>query len=256
MEGFQVYPVKGLPLIACGDDLVDLTLKALEEEGLPLLEGDILVYSSKLISKAEGRVVDARKVKASSRAKALAAGLGRPAGFVQLVLDESLKVLGVWGRSLIVLDRRGMVCVNAGVDKSNVEGEHSYCLLPSKPYSSAKRLLQRLKAASGINRLGVVIADSTTRPFRRGLIHYALAYAGIIGVRDYRGTKDLYGRTLRFKVSSVADELACTAGLAMGEAAEKTGAALIRGLDGLTTSGWEAERLTVERLEDIYYGIT
>ncbi|MGC8849515.1 MAG: coenzyme F420-0:L-glutamate ligase [Candidatus Bathyarchaeia archaeon] len=254
MDGFQVYPVEGLPLIKCGDDLAGLTVGALERLGSPLCEGDIIVYSSKLVSKAEGRVVDVRGVEASGRARVLAAGLGRPAGFVQLVLDESVKVLGVWDGLLIVLDKRGMVCVNAGVDKSNVEGEYSYCLLPEDPYGSAMRLLRRLREVSGITRLGVVLADSATRPFRRGMIHYALAYAGIQGLRDYRGFEDIYGRTLRFKVSSVADMLACTAGLAMGEAAEKVGAALIRGLGSLTVEAEGREKLTVEHWEDIYHG--
>lgn len=255
MRGFQVYPVEGLPLISCGDDLAGLTVEALEKLGLPLREGDIIVYSSKLVSKAEGRIVDIRGVEASRRAKVLAAGLGRPAGFIQLVLDESVEVLGIWDGLLIVLDKRGMVCVNAGVDKSNVEGEYSYSLLPEDPYGSAEELLRRLREASGITRLGVVLADSATRPFRKGMIHYALACAGLRGLWDYRGSSDIYGRTLRFKVSSTADMLACAAGLVMGEASEKVGAALIRGLGNLTTEDEECEKLTVDGWQDIYHGV-
>ncbi|MEM3608405.1 MAG: coenzyme F420-0:L-glutamate ligase [Candidatus Bathyarchaeia archaeon] len=255
--GFQVFPVRGLPLVGPGDDLAGLAVEALDRMGLELLDGDIIAYSSKLVSKAEGRIRDVRCVEASRRARVLAAGLGRPAGFIQLVLDESLRVLGIWNSLLVVLDRRGMVCVNAGVDKSNVEGEYCYTLLPEDPYGSAKRLLRGLKAASGVSRLGVLIVDSTTRPFRRGLSHYALAYAGFKGLVDHRGSRDIYGRTLRFKVSSTADELASAAGLAMGEASERLGAALIRGLGSLTTGEEEGmEGLTVEEHEDIYRGLT
>jgi coenzyme F420-0:L-glutamate ligase/coenzyme F420-1:gamma-L-glutamate ligase len=170
-------------------------------------------------------------------------------------LNETDRILGLWRRSLIVKDRREMICVNAGVDKSNIEGDSNYSLLPRDPYKSAKELMQKLKKMSGISHLGVVITDSSTRPFRRGLSHYAVGYAGFNGFIDYRGGKDIFGRTLKFKFSSVVDEISCAAGLVFGESDERIGASLIRGLEKIVTDDWKIEKLTVERHEDIYHDI-
>ena len=241
---FQVCPIQGIPLIREGDNLAEYTLTALRERGEKLSEGDIVVYSSKLVSKAEGRIRDLNKITPSERADTIASRLHRDPRLIQLIIDESESVLGEWRSSLIVRDIRGMVCVNAGIDKSNIYGDTRYCLLPVDPFRSAATIHREMIMRSRLDRVGVVLVDSSTRPFRRGLTHYTLGYAGVVGFHDYRGEDDLYGRRLRVKVLSVADGLACAAGLCMGEGCEKIGAALIRGLDGHVLRDSPRERLT------------
>ena len=248
---FQVFPIKGLPLVKKGDDLAELSIIALKQEGLSLMNDDVVVYSAKIVSKAEGRMVDIRQITPMKKAREIGAHLERDARFVQLVLNESKNVLGFYGKSLVVQDNRGMTCINAGIDKSNVAGEFTYCLLPKDPFLSAKKLSSRLIDLTRIRRIGVVLIDSSTRPFRRGLNHYTLGYAGITAFIDYRGKKDLFGYPLRVKVLSVVDEIACAAGMCLGESHERIAAALFRGLK-ITTNQEKVESLTVAPSEDIY----
>jgi coenzyme F420-0:L-glutamate ligase/coenzyme F420-1:gamma-L-glutamate ligase len=248
---FQVFPIKGLPLVKKEDDLAKLSIMALNQEGLSLQNDDVIVYSAKVVSKAEGRIADIRQITPSKKAIEIGSHLERDSRFVQLVLKESENVCGFYGKSLVVKDKRGMICINAGIDKSNVAGEFTYCLLPKDPFLSAQRLSSRLIDLTRIRRIGVVLVDSSTRPFRRGLSHYTLGYAGIAAFIDYRGKKDLFGYPLRVKVLSVVDEIACAAGICLGESHEGIAAVLFRGLK-ITTNQEKVESLTVTPSEDIY----
>ena len=222
--------VEGLPEITPGDDLGRLIA-----ERADLRNGDIVVVAQKVVSKAEGRIVDLSTVTAGEKAKELAPGLiARPdPRFVQVVLDESVRVLRS-ERVLITETRHGFVCANAGVDHSNTGGDNVLTLLPIDPDASARRLCARMSEVSGAN-VGVVVSDTFGRPWRLGIVNVALGVAGLPAVIDLRGTRDDNDQLLHATVLAVADEVATAAGLVMGKTA-RTPAVVVRGLD-LTGDG-------------------
>ena len=226
-------PLPGIPLICPGDDLVSLVLLAIERAGLKLVDNDILVVAQKIISKAEGQLVNLRSVTPSPRAQELAIQIQKDARFVELILRESAEVLRIRLGTIIVQHRLGFVCANAGIDHSNVRGEGTpteewVLLLPENPDASARYLRQRLEAASGA-RLGVLIIDSHGRAWRMGIAGVAIGLSGLPGLVDLRGEPDLFGYTLRITQVGAADELASAASLVMGQAAEGTPVVHVRG---------------------------
>ena len=226
-------PLPGIPLISPGDDLASLILLAIEQAGLKLVDNDILVVAQKIISKAEGRLVNLESVTPSPRAWELAVQIEKDARFVELILRESAEVLRTRPGTIIVEHRLGFVCANAGIDHSNVGGEGTptdewVLLLPENPDASARILRQRLEAVSGAN-LGLLIIDSHGRAWRLGIAGVAIGLSGVPGLVDLRGQPDLFGYTLRITQVGAADELAAAASLAMGQAAEGTPIVHVRG---------------------------
>jgi len=226
-------PLPGIPLISPGDDLASLILSAIEQAGLKLVDNDILVVAQKIISKAEGRLVNLESVTPSPRAWELAVQIEKDARFVELILRESAEVLRTRPGTIIVEHRLGFVCANAGIDHSNVGGEGTptdewVLLLPENPDASARILRQRLEAVSGAN-LGLLIIDSHGRAWRLGIAGVAIGLSGVPGLVDLRGQPDLFGYTLRITQVGAADELAAAASLAMGQAAEGTPIVHVRG---------------------------
>lgn len=226
-------PLPGLPLISPGDDLASLILQALDRAHLSLVEGDILVLAQKIVSKAEGRLVDLSQVTPSPRALELAARTDKDPRLVELILSESRQVLRTRPGTIIVEHRLGFVCANAGIDHSNVHGaagkaEDWVLLLPKDPDASACALRQRLEAASGA-RLGVLIIDSHGRAWRLGTVGMAIGISGMPGLVDMRGWADLFDYRLQITQVGVADELAAAASLVMGQAAEGTPVVHVRG---------------------------
>jgi coenzyme F420-0:L-glutamate ligase/coenzyme F420-1:gamma-L-glutamate ligase len=225
-------------MIQTGDDLAAIILQAIEQAGLGLVDGDILVVAQKVVSKAEGRWVNLATVIPSARAVELAECSEKDARVVELILRESHEVLRTRPGSIIVEHRLGFVCASAGVDHSNVAGEAAegkgaqaeewMLLLPENPDTSAQALRQRFEAASGA-RLGVMIIDSHGRAWRLGVVGVAIGFAGLPGVVDLRGQPDLFGYTLRITLVGAADELAAAASLVMGQAAEGTPVVHVRG---------------------------
>ena len=226
-------PLPGIPLICPGDDLVSLVLLAIERAGLKLVDNDILVVAQKIISKAEGQLVNLRSVTPSPRAQELAIQIQKDARFVELILRESAEVLRIRLGTIIVQHRLGFVCANAGIDHSNVRGEGTpteewVLLLPENPDASARNLRQQLEAATG-TRLGVLIIDSHGRAWRMGIAGVVIGLSGVPGLVDLRGEPDLFGYTLRITQVGAADELASAASLVMGQAAEGTPVVHVRG---------------------------
>ena len=217
----EILPVPGLPEIHAGDDLAALIAGAVQ-----LREGDILVVAQKIVSKAEGRVRDLRDVRPGDRACELARRLGGEPKLIQVVLDESARIVRA-ERVLIVETRHGFVCANAGVDHSNIEAPDTVTLLPEDPDGSAARLRRRLRELTGITP-GVIVSDTFGRAWRLGIQNVAIGVAGLPAVDDLRGTADDFGRELRATVVAVADEVAAAAGLVMGKTA-RVGAAVVRG---------------------------
>jgi coenzyme F420-0:L-glutamate ligase/coenzyme F420-1:gamma-L-glutamate ligase len=225
----ELIPILGLPEIGVGDDLGAL----IAQRAAPLLPGDVVVVAQKVVSKAEGRLRRLADVTVTPRAGALAVSLNADPRMVQAVLDESRRVVRD-DRVLIVETRHGYICANAGVDRSNVPGEETVCLLPLDCDRSAALLRDRMAQVSGVL-VGVIVSDTFGRPWRMGLCNVALGVAGIQATVDYRGQTDDFGVPLHATVIAVADEIAAAGELVMGKTS-RIPAVLVR---GLTLAGGE-----------------
>lgn len=228
-----VTPLSSLPLIEPGDDLANLLMQSLKTTGIQLCDGDILVLAQKIVSKAEGRLVNLSTVEPSTRANELAEITKKDARLLELILRESRAVLRTGFNTIIVEHRLGFICANAGIDHSNVRGpwgneEDWVLLLPEDPDASARRLQEQIAAHSHIH-IGVVIIDSHGRAWRNGTVGVTIGLAGVPGVVDMRGIPDLFGFRLRITQIGAADELAAAASLMMGQAAEGSPAVHVRG---------------------------
>ncbi len=228
VPGVQVFPITGVPLIESGDDLAGILVERAKRQGTPIGAGDILVVGQKVVSKAQGLLVRPENVRVTIRARRLARKTGKDPRVVALILRESRRVLKAAAKTLIVQAKSGVVCLNAGIDRSNVSGG-ALSLLPRNPNASARRLAGRIRTLTG-KRVGVVISDTYSRPFRLGQIDHAIGIAGFRFIHDYRGSRDLFGYRLKFKYVNLADEMAGAAELVMGQGREMIPAALIKGL--------------------------
>jgi coenzyme F420-0:L-glutamate ligase/coenzyme F420-1:gamma-L-glutamate ligase len=211
----RLFALEGLPEIRPGEDLgVRLATLAREQAVAP---GDVLVVAHKVVSKAEGRLVELAGVTPGPAARALAAETGKDPSLCEVILGESRRVLRRRGGTIITETRHGFVCANAGVDASNVPAG-TVALLPRDPDASARRLQAAVAAAVG-GRVGVIVADTHGRAFRSGLVNVAIGVAGFRAVVDHRGGHDREGRVLVATEEALADELAAAAGVLQGKAA-------------------------------------
>lgn len=242
----------GIPHVQPGDDLARLIVDSLKRADLSLEPGDILVITSKLVSKSEGRFVDLRTVTPSPKAVEVAQKTRKDPRLVELILRESTSISRMRGEVLVVRHRLGFTLANAGIDHSNVgrEGEEWVLLLPENPDQSAQHIRDALKDLTG-TAPGIVLSDSHGRPFRIGTVGVAIGLAGFPAVWDMRGMKDLYGRVLQVTVTGLGDELAAAAGLVLGQAAEALPVVLIRGMKLPPGEGCAAD--LVRRIEDDMY---
>ena len=222
----RAIPVWGIGEVRPGDSIADLVVDALALNCLRLHLGDILVVKHKIVSKAEGRMVELATVKPSSAARRIAAKNCADARVVELALREARRVVRKQ-HVLITETAHGLVCANSGVDVSNVDGGKTAVLLPLDPDQAAAVILRRLRKRTTLH-VPVIIADSFGRAWREGLNEAAIGLAGLLPMRDYRGRRDPYGYTLRASEECVADELACLAGLVCGKDA-LVPACIIRG---------------------------
>ena len=240
--------IPGLPMFAPGDDLAAILGDAMAEQ--PPLDGDVLVLAQKIVSKAEGRIVDIATVTASARAIDLGGQIGKDPRVVEVILGEAVRVVRSRPNLLIVEHKRGWVMANAGVDQSNVGGSGRLLLLPEDPDASAERLRAALSARFGV-KLAVVINDSFGRAWRRGTAGIAIGAAGLPALVDLRGQPDLFGRILEVSIIGYADEIAAAASLLMGQAGEGQPAVLVRGLAWTAPEGTAAD-LVRPAIEDLF----
>ena len=224
MRALEILPVEGVPEVRPGDDLPELITRAVGESLRP---GDVLVVTHKIVSKAEGRLVDLRTVEPSALAKGFAARYGRDPRQIEVVLQESRRLVRMERGLIIAETHHGFVCANAGVDASNVPGDDTVCLLPADPDTSAADLREALAARTGSD-LPVIISDSFGRTWREGIVNVAIGVSGMNPLADYRGQRDIHGYPLEASVLAVADELAASSELVMGKIAGVP-AAIIRG---------------------------
>lgn len=219
-----VFAVENIPLIKKGDDIARIFLQRAQ-----LREHDIFVISSTVVSKSEGRIISLEIVNPTERAKVIAMKNKIDPRFVQAVLDESMEILLDFPFLLVRL-KNGSICVNAGIDHSNVEGCDNILLLPEDPDKSALDLKRSLFNYTGKN-VSVIITDTNGRAFRTGQTGAAIGCAGIKPTRDWRGTRDLFGRVIEVKNEGIADEIAGFANIMMGEGNGGMPIVIIRGLE-------------------------
>jgi len=230
-----IYPVTGIPLVEPGDDLSSLLISALINSDIRPQENDILVVTHKVVSKAEGNLAILDGIKPSAEAMEIARITEKDARHVQIILNDSVRVVRKRTGVLVTEHRGGWICANAGVDFSNTPGA-LYARLPKNPDRSAAAIRNRLVAHFDVP-LGVIISDSHGRPFRLGVIGVAIGVAGLPGLLDRNGERDLFGYTLKNTQVATADLIASAALMVMGEGDEGIPAALIHGMAFKRTEG-------------------
>ncbi|BCX03881.1 MAG: F420-0--gamma-glutamyl ligase [Candidatus Roseilinea sp.] len=246
----QLFAVTDLPVIRPGDDLAAL----LEAAIAPLRPqtGDVLIVTSKIVAKAEGRFVNLREIAPSAQAVELAAVTQKDPRLVEVILRESVEVSRAAPNVLITRHRLGFVSANAAIDHSNVSPDPDVVLrMPEDPDASARRIRDRLHATFGFA-IPVVICDSHGRPHRLGTVGVAVGVAGLPGLEDWRGREDLFGYKLQHTEIGLADMVASAATLVMGQAAEGVPAVLVRGLRFTPREGSAAEIIRPAHL-DLYH---
>ena len=231
------------------DDLVDMILKAISHSQIEIENEDILVVTHKIVSKAEGRIIDLTTIKPSAKAIRMAKEHDKDPRVMDLILKESTQILRAKNGIIISETKHGFVCANAGVDQSNVEGDMAV-LLPVAPDKSASRLKDSVKKKVG-KEIAVVITDTFGRTFRNGQTNVAIGIAGINPIKSYIGTSDMYGKKLRVSEIAVADEIASAAELVMGKA-EGTPVAILRGYDFEKTATSSVKSLLRARERDLF----
>jgi coenzyme F420-0:L-glutamate ligase/coenzyme F420-1:gamma-L-glutamate ligase len=251
MKPIQVIAVEGLPLIENGDNIGQLIVDAAKKQGTPLQNGDVVVVTHVVVSKSEGTIVNLDAIKPTTRATEIAAQTNKDPALVQVILDETKDIVRIGQNSIITETVNGIVCANAGVDRSNVLGERNVVPLPKNPNASAQRIQAEIKRASGVD-VAVIVSDTHGRPFRMGEINIAVGTAGFKPIRDRRGEKDLFGYVLRIKQTAVADELASAAELVIGQASEGIPAAIVRGYNFIPDQEASAASLTRPKEKDLF----
>jgi coenzyme F420-0:L-glutamate ligase/coenzyme F420-1:gamma-L-glutamate ligase len=230
MSSMTLFAVQDLPLVKPGDDLAALIRDGLTRMGETLQPGDIVVVAQKVVSKAEGRLVNLREVTPDARAKGVAQATHKDPRVVHVVLSDSRDIVRMRPGLLVVEQHSGWICANAGVDRSNVDEDDVLALLPEDADASAAVLRDALAALTGVAP-AVIINDSHGRPWRIGTVGTCIGCAGLPPVWDQRGLHDLYGYELVGSEECIADELAAAASLIMGQSNEGRPVVVIRGYD-------------------------
>jgi len=247
----KIIAVEKLPLITKGANIAELIYNAAKKQNTPIQEKDVIVITHVAVSKAEGNIVNLDEVSPSERAKEIAQQTDKEPELVEVILRETKEIVRLGPNSLITETKNGIVCANAGVDRSNVEGERNVVLLPKNPAASAQSIRQKIKRLTGCD-VAVIVSDTHGRPLRMGEINVAIGVAGIKPIRDRRGEKDLFGYVLRIKQTAVADELASAAELVIGQANEGIPVAIIRGYNYQTAENASAKELTRPKKVDLF----
>ena len=239
----EIIPVKIQKEIEFDDDLVDLILESSE-----INNGDILVFSQKIVSKNEGRILNLSSVNPSLLANGIASSYGKDPRLVELILSESKRIVRMENGIIIVETKHGFICANAGIDESNVQDGYA-TLLPDNPDQSANLLKNRIEQKTGKN-TAVIISDTFGRPFRLGQTNVAIGIAGIEPILDYSGKPDTFGRIMQVTAIAVADEICSASELAMGKV-EKFPIAIIRNYD-FNFSDTKIQKLLRSEHEDLF----
>ena len=251
MDAIKIIAIENLPLIKKGDDLAKLICNATKRQGTPIEEKDIIVITHVVVSKAEGNIVNLDKIAPSKKAKEIAQQTNKDPALVEVILRETKEIVRLGQNSIITETKSGVICANAGVDRSNVSGDRNVVPLPKNPNVSAQNIRQEIKRLTGAI-VAVIVSDTHGRPLRMGEINVAVGVAGIKPIRDRRGEKDLFGYVLRIKQTAIADELSSAAELVIGQANEGIPVAIIRGYNYQTAEDVSATDLTRPKEKDLF----
>ena len=244
----KVIPVHLKGDVRANSNLAYMILSSIKNEKQRLNNNDVLVVAHKIVSKAEGRIIDLATVKPSKRAIKIAKKHGKDPRIVELILHESRRIEKMERGIIITETKHGFVCANAGIDKSNVYGD-SVALLPVNPDRSADKIRQAIKKRTGKD-VAVIISDTFGRPFREGQVNVAIGISGLRPFKDYRGSKDMFGKELKVTKIAVADEIASAAELVMGKF-DRIPATIIRGFKYENKQG-SAKELIRKREKDLF----
>ncbi len=225
----RILSVPGIPIIVPGDDLAGLIQQAAENASLAVQDGDIVVVTQKIVSKAEDCLVSLADVTPSPLAEQFARQWDKDARQVEVVLQASRRIVKMDRGVIIAETHHGFICANAGVDRSNMEGDDVVAVLPPDPDASARAIRDHLREQMGVE-VAVIISDTFGRPWREGLVNVAIGLAGMQANVDYTGQYDAQGYELKVTALSVADELAAAAELVMNKL-DNVPVAVIRGYD-------------------------
>jgi coenzyme F420-0:L-glutamate ligase/coenzyme F420-1:gamma-L-glutamate ligase len=251
LSSIKIIGIKGLPIVKEGNNLAELLCKAAEKQGTPIQDGDIIVITHVIVSRAEGRILNLDKIKPSEFAKKIAEPYEKDPALVEIVLREAVNIVRMGDGKLITETKQGFVCANSGVDKSNVPGERVVALLPANPDISAQKIREDIRNLTGCD-VAVIISDTHGRPLREGEINIAIGVAGLKPIRDRRNEKDLFGYVLRVKQTAIADELASAAELVIGQADEGIPVAIIRGYNYPKSEDAKATELIRPKEKDLF----
>jgi coenzyme F420-0:L-glutamate ligase/coenzyme F420-1:gamma-L-glutamate ligase len=240
-----------MPLIKEGDNIADIIVAAAQRQNTPIRNKDIVVITHKIVSKAEGNIVNLEKVSPSERAIQLAQKTEKDPKFVEIVLRETKEIVRTGHNSLITETKNGTICANAGIDKSNIEGKENIALLPREPDKSARSIRREIRKLTNQD-VAIVISDTHGRPLRMGEINVAIGIAGMKPTKDRRGEKDLFGYVLRVKQTAIADEIASAAELVIGQADEGRPVAIVRGYEYSPAEKASARELIRPREADLF----
>lgn len=250
MASLTLTAIEGIPMVERGDNLAQLIIAGLDQTGLKLQHGDIITVCQKIVSKAEGRIVDLTSIEPSPLACSFAARWDKDPRAVELVLRQTSRIVRMDNAVLIVETGPGWVCANAGIDESNSLADNRAILLPEDADASAAALRAGLKQLTGVD-VAVLVTDTFGRPWRDGLTEVCLGIAGLDPMLDLRGTTDLAGRELHHTVIAIADEIACAAGLLMPKAGAIP-AVLVRGYQYQPAANVSAKALIRPAASDLF----
>jgi len=226
MSPIIITGLEGIPEVQKGDDITDIIIKAASKQGFILEDGDIVAITSKIVSKAEGRIVKLNDVDPSASALKFSKILDSDPRKVEVILSEAKRIVRMVRGLIIVETRQGFVCANGGVDTSNVESGF-LVLLPKNSDRSARIIARNLKRKAGVD-IAVIITDTFGRPWREGQTNVAIGVAGLFPLISYVGTNDVHGNELNATNMAVADEIASASELVMGKL-DKIPVAVVRG---------------------------
>ena len=246
----RILGVDGIPEVQAGDDPIDLIMAGLAQSSITLEAGDIVVVTHKLVSKAEGQVVELDKVTASDLATRWAETYGKDPRHVEVVFQEAARIVRMDHGLIIAETRHGFVCANAGVDASNVAGHKAVSMLPIDPDASARGIREGLNERVGFAP-AVIITDSFGRPWRRGIMNIAIGSAGINPLLDYRGQFDDQGYEMHATVMAIADEIASAAEFVMNKL-DRRPVAIVRGYDYEPSDVGAAESMVMSADRDLF----
>lgn len=244
----SIIPVKVSGDVGPADCLDAVIGRALEENAVDLRDGDALIVAQKIVSKAEGRIIDLEAIKPSAKAKRLGRRLKKDPRIVELILQESKEIVRMQNGIIITETRHGFVCANSGVDQSNLSTAGAV-LLPIDPDKSARKLRQHFQRAG--KDVAVIVTDTFGRPFREGQVNVAIGVAGMRPIKSYIDKKDMFGKKLHVTEIAIADEIASAAELVMG----KTGGvpvAIVRGYDYEKSEKSSSKELVRKKKNDLF----